>query len=76
MFDENEIYKNQRRFALSTLKNFGFGRNELDPLIIEHAENSLKTEVERSINGVVNTKRIFTVIFASYADQLPIPRSP
>lgn len=63
MLNENNIYKTQRRFALQTLKNFGFGRSELEPLIINQIEDSIEQELARNnYSDRVNTKRIFSVI--------------
>ncbi|XP_055353872.1 cytochrome P450 2C15-like [Paramacrobiotus metropolitanus] len=53
LFTEGELWKEQRRFALTTLRDFGMGKTWLQDLIIEEAQeliNDLEAVRERPVN--------------------------
>ena len=39
LFNDGEGWKNQRRFILKTLKDFGFGKKSLEGVLVEEADN-------------------------------------
>ena len=38
IFNDGEEWKNQRRFILKTLKDFGFGKKSLEGVLVEEAD--------------------------------------
>lgn len=44
-------WQEQRRFALSTLRDFGFGKKSMDTIIHEEAELLIRSLLENSCDG-------------------------
>ena len=58
------MWQEQRRFALRTLRDFGFGKKGLDGIIQEEADHCIDTIVEaskKSSNGSVIMEQMFNV---------------
>ncbi|MPC72944.1 Cytochrome P450 2J6 [Portunus trituberculatus] len=63
-----DVWKNQRRFTLRTLRDLGFGRNTLEPIMQEELEELLKLFHERQGEkvdvGLLFNRSIVNVIWA------------
>ncbi|KAI9547603.1 hypothetical protein NQZ68_014869 [Dissostichus eleginoides] len=64
VFSNGNTWKQQRRFALSTLKYFGFGKKSLEPIILD--EFSYCAKDIKSYNGLEIEGSIWTQLYNSF----------
>uniref|UniRef100_A0A1I8AJ18 AN1-type domain-containing protein n=1 Tax=Steinernema glaseri TaxID=37863 RepID=A0A1I8AJ18_9BILA len=71
ILDDNEVYKNQRRFALHALKDHGFARPEFEPFIVGEALRAIERSLEeQETSGECDIKSCFTMCSGNIINQL------
>ncbi|XP_070828249.1 cytochrome P450 2D15-like isoform X3 [Chaetodon trifascialis] len=56
--DYNNVWKEQRRFGLMTLRNFGLGKQLMEQSILDETQNIIKI-LEQSVGKTMNPKKLF-----------------
>ncbi|XP_076589334.1 cytochrome P450 2D15-like [Chaetodon auriga] len=56
--DYNNVWKEQRRFGLMTLRNFGLGKQLMEQSILDETERIMKI-LEQSVGKTMNPKHLF-----------------
>ncbi|XP_015607062.1 methyl farnesoate epoxidase [Cephus cinctus] len=54
LFTDGEIWKDQRRFALKSLRDFGFGKRSMESMILEEGVTLSKIIENKAKEGIVN----------------------